>query len=112
MPATLRSLTAKVVDLAIPIDDDPAGITIQYRPHNMTANTEARIHTASGENLELAALVEMTLPVLASWDFRMDEGEDVIPLTKEGLSEVPGTILLLVLEAIAEDRRPDSKGTA
>lgn len=111
MPATLNKLTAKTVKLAIAVDDDPEAITVWYRPHNMTAKVEERVQEEAGKNLELAALVEMTQSVLADWDLAMNEGEPTIPITKEGLSEVPASILMLIMEAISKDRKPDPKGT-
>lgn len=111
MPATLKSLQEKVVPLVIAIDDDPEAITLKYRPHNMTANIEEKVQAAAKEGRELEAVVEMTLPVLAEWDFRMDHGEPTIPVTKDGLSQVPSSILLLVLEAIGKDRTPDPNAT-
>lgn len=113
MPKSVKQFRDIIVELAIPMDDDPAAITVQYRPHNMTANHEVVASKAAGEGRELQALVGMVQPVVASWDLRMEEDGDIVPITTEGLSDVPSSILLMVLDAIAKDRNvEDPKATA
>jgi hypothetical protein len=111
MPATLHSLTSKTVDLAIAIDDDPAAITVTYIPHALTPATEKRVQEAASKGYELESIVEMFLPVVSKWDLAMNPGEDPIPLEREALEEVPSSILMLILEAVAADRKPDPKET-
>jgi hypothetical protein len=111
MPLTLSDLTAEKKKLPIAISDDPEAITVWYRPHNMTATIEKKAREAAEKGAELEAIVEMILPVVAEWDFRMTADADIVPCTREGFSEVPTSILLLILEAVGADRNPDPKAT-
>ncbi len=113
MPKSVKQFQDVLVELAVAMDDDPAAITVQYRPHNMTANHEVVASKAAAEGRELQALVAMVIPVVGSWDLRMEEDGDIVPITTEGLSDVPSSILLLVLDAIGKDRTvQDPKVTA
>lgn len=111
MPATLKSLTSVLKELPIPIAEDPAAITVQYRPHAMTQEIEEAMMVHAETGRDLAATIELFIPVVAEWDFRMDEGEPVIEITKEGLRIVPVDILTLILRKCAEDQQPDPKAT-
>lgn len=111
MAKTLSQLTAQTVELPIAVGDDPAAFIVHYRPHNMTADVEKKANEAIKNSAELEAAVEMALPIIASWDLRMDEDSGVVPVTKEGLSTVPVSILMLVMQQVGEHRNPDPKGT-
>lgn len=112
MPATLHSLRSKVVELDIKIDDDPKFLTVTYRPHALTAANEKLASEKTRRGEELGGLIELFLPVVASWNLKEYEDGPIIELTREELTEkVPADILMDIMNQITDDRKPDPKGT-
>lgn len=109
MPLTLKDLTSKTKPLAIKVDEDPAAFNIVYRPHNMTADVETRVAAAAEKGLEIKGLIAMVLNVVESWDLQMEAKGPIVELSEKGLQDFPGDILLLVMEQITEDIKPDPK---
>ena len=109
MPMTLTDMQSKTKRLAIKVDDDPEAFVVVYRPHNMTARVEDKVAAANRDGLELTALIHMVLPVVQSWDLRMSADSEPVALTEESLRDVPGDILLMVMEQISADIKPDPK---
>jgi len=63
---------------------------------------------AAGKGATMA--VEMALKLVRSWDLKREETDkEPIPLTREELRTVPTTVLSMIFEAIAEDRRPNAE---
>lgn len=108
MPATLKSVTSKVNTVAVEIDGDPKGITVNYTTRKLTPRVQAEIDRffTEGKGDSVESVIEQFLVMAVSWDFVPDEGKPPIPLTKEALMDVPLEILGDVLGAITDDLSP------
>jgi hypothetical protein len=120
MAATLEKLTAKRVRLTLPLfEDEPDGdkVTVSYKPRAMTPKLErkfnklmAEIRSESDDTESLVnarQVMQMFLLVVPEWDFRETEEGPTIPLTEEGLEDVPAQFLGYLLTEITKDQTPD-----
>ncbi len=109
MPATLKSLTAKTRKIDIAIDDDPKAITIEYTPRGYTARIERQVKEAMESELASAMMIPMVLSMVTKWNLSPAPGDPPIPLTPEGLEDVPTEILGLIVETIGEEMSPKAE---
>lgn len=104
MAATLKTLRSKTKSLAIDIDGET--ITVQYTPRGYTAEIEDQIMAALGENRPSAMMIPAMLALVMKWDLSEEKGKPPIPLTPEGLRDVPTEILGEIVNAVTEDMNP------
>lgn len=111
MAATLKSLTEGSSGLAVAYRDDPQAVTIWSRP--LTPRIERQISAlAEGENsTATSTIVPLVLALVAKWDLRPDEKSPVLPLTDEGVQDVPFALLMAIIEAIGQDQGPKAATT-
>lgn len=107
MPATLKSLTAKVDKLDIKIDDDPKAISISYNPRLYTARLEQEVAEAAKNNLPAGSLVPAIRQLVTEWNLRPDKEEPIIELTTEALLDIPAELLFSIVDQIGEQQNPD-----
>jgi hypothetical protein len=117
MSATLEKLTAKRVVIEIPIDeDDPTSdpVRIVYQPDTLTKKHEREFNEIASEspsgNRMVGASITLHafLLVVREWDLKWNASDpEVIPLTEEGLDDVPVPLLQYFLNKIGEDQKPD-----
>ena len=108
MAATLGKLIAQHPTVKVPVGDD--SMTVTYNAHAFDQATEEELSDfqAAGKGATMA--VEMALKLVRSWDLKREETDkEPIPLTREELRTVPTTVLSMIFEAIAEDRRPNAE---
>lgn len=118
---TLADFRQRTVPLAIPIEvgTDPetgqpvtATLTVRYRAHAYDRAMEEELNALSkraGEDeLILAeAKIAVFCRVVAEWDLRWTADDpEPVPITPEGLREVPLDLIDVVMEAIRADRAP------
>lgn len=115
MAATLTSITSKKVALAIPVDEDqPDGekVNLTYKPKAFSRGYERQFNDLMGHQNEQMVGAEITvrtfLLMVTDWDTKWNESDsDPIPLTPEGLEDVPVQWLQYLLRKIGEDQQPD-----
>jgi hypothetical protein len=78
MPATLRSIQGRVVELNVCLDPDKPEderteddfFTVRYRQHNLTRKIADLAQDAEKDGRVFEALVKMCIPVFESWDLK------------------------------------------
>ena len=118
MPATLSSITSKRATIYVPVDKDNLDgekVRVTYKPRAVTPRIEKAIRQASKEAetdedaAELKSL-QMFCTVVVEWDLRADDlAPEPIPITVDGLQDMPWRFLMDILEAIGNDQKPDPK---
>jgi hypothetical protein len=85
-------------------DDDPLHLT--YYPRAITPKMEKAFQKliASGEPDQI--VYDSLHALIKSWDLTDEDGQE-IPRTKEGLEDLPSSLLSYVFEKISEDIRPN-----
>lgn len=86
MPATLRSIRGKTVELQVFLDPDKPVeersdddyFTVRYRQHNLTAQVADLASKAEKDGRALDALIELCVPVFESWDLKPGATEEQI----------------------------------
>ena len=116
MPASLKSITSKRATIFVPIDPanpDSDKVRVVYRPKALTERAINRFNdivSAAADN-ELAGgkqTIELFVTIVESWDLLADPSDtDPIPLTYEGLADVPTAFLNDVIVATSDDQKPD-----
>lgn len=115
MAATLTSITSKKVVLSVPLDEDqPDGdkVTLTYKPKAFSRGYEREFNELMGHQNEQMVGAEVTvrtfLLMVTGWDAKWNESDsDPIPLTPEGLEDVPTQFLQYLLREIGKDQQPD-----
>jgi hypothetical protein len=114
MPATLESLSSKRVTLTIPLDpSDPAGdaLRVVYRPRAITPRLEKAMREAAAADDEdeiITKLARHFCTLVVEWDLRArSDSVEPVPLTAEGLLDVPSSVILDIYRAINADQMPD-----
>ena len=115
MAATLKSITSKTATLSVPLDDDdPDGevVTLTYKPKAFSRSYEREFNDLAGRQDDQMVGAEITvrtfLLMVTSWDAKWDDADpNPIPLTPEGLEDVPTQLLQYLLKKIGEDQQPD-----
>lgn len=77
-------------------------ITLGYTPAGVTPRMFAMADEAQNGTVNIGALCTMMAPMLIDWDVTDDDGA-TLPLTAEGLMDVPIPVLVKLMEAIAAD---------
>lgn len=95
-----------VKKLAVPYGDFV--INIEYSRSRYTPKFEKELKEKTDEGLPAASLSLFLISLLRKWDIVDDKGNPV-PLTVEALEEIPTTFQSRLVEAIAEDQRPNQK---
>jgi hypothetical protein len=118
MPATLSSLTNKTATVIVPLDEnDPESETLKvtYRPKAYTKAVERKIGALAEGRSENAPFIaaqsaELIKAMVVKWDLTLTEDDpDPIPITDEGLEDVPTEVLSGIFMAIMADQKPDPK---
>lgn len=115
MAATLKSITSKTVSLTIPVDEDqPDGeqVTLTYKPKAFSRAYEREFNELMTHQNEQMVGAEVTVRtfclMVTGWDAKWSESDsDPIPLTPEGLEDVPTQWLQYLLREIGKDQQPD-----
>lgn len=115
MAATLTSITSKKVTLTVPLDEsEPGGetVTLTYKPKALSRSYEREFNDLMAHQNEQMVGAEITvrtfLLMVTGWDAKWNESDsDPIPLTPEGLEDVPTQFLQYLLRKIGEDQQPD-----
>lgn len=116
MPATLQSITGKRVTLNVPVDKgnpESGSVRIVYKPRAFTPRLEKAIRLAAenegtDEDAALYRVLQQVCTVIVEWDLRAtDDAPEPIPLTPEGLQDVPYAFIMELFEAIRADQEPD-----
>ncbi len=114
MPASLSSITSQRATLLMPVDpNDPDGdrLKIVYKPKVLSTRIMRDITEAVDSDDELAGterVLRQFCKVVVEWDLRTEPGDkEPIPLTPEGLEDVPLLILRDIFTAINDDQSPD-----
>ncbi len=115
MPASLKSITSKRATVSVPVEpDDPDGdqVRVTYRPKAFTPRVYQRFAemqaNSTNEWESGPILVEMFIRIVDKWDLRADaEDEDPIPLTAEGLADVPVALMSSIIGEAISDQQPD-----
>jgi hypothetical protein len=83
-------------------------IEITYSLYRYTPEFEADLEDLVGDSeFVTRGIVESVLHIVISWDIY--DGEDVVPLTTEGLQKVPVRVLGDLMQAISEDAGGDEE---
>lgn len=81
--------------------------TVTYKPNVLTMGEWYRLQRGQeNESPDDSFIVQYLLMVADIWDLTYD-GKKPIPITKEGLADVPMSILSALLTAITEDILPN-----
>jgi hypothetical protein len=115
LAATLRSISSKTATLRVPLDEkNPDGGTVEltYKPKAFSRSYERQFNDLMAHQSEQMVGAEITvrtfLLMVTGWDLKWDESDaDPIPLTPEGLEDVPTQTLQYLLRKIGEDQQPD-----
>lgn len=115
MPASLKSIASKRVTLTVPVDEDqPDGdkVTLTYRPKALSRSYEREFNEVMAHQDEQMVGAEITVRtfqlMVTGWDAKWDESDsETIPLTDDGLENVPTQFLQYLLRKIGEDQQPD-----
>lgn len=94
-------------ELVIPFGDE--SITILYSRRKYTPKFEKILKSTNDEGLPAESLSMFITGIVLSWDIIQDNSDEKVPITVEGLSEVPVIVQQKIVEAIAEDQRPNQK---
>jgi len=107
MPIDLDSSILDRADAPVEFAGQTAKLT--YRPTAFTPAMEAdyRAVLRSGARTDGQYAAWLLCRVLISWD--VTRGDDLIPITDEGLSDVPSQLLWACINAIHDHRRPKEK---
>lgn len=106
MPVRLHHLQQDQRTFTMPVGDD--ALTITYRPGAITPAAEAAMMEAAADRGSGAALGGMLRAALVAWDL-LDDDDQPIPLTEEGMSAIPTAFLAEVVRALMEDLRPNAR---
>lgn len=87
----------------IEVELDEGVLSVVYRPGAYTAEIEMML--AEAEKQPLSTMCRIVEKVVESWDLM--DGEVVFPVVFEALATLPAGFLLRVMQAIAEDMRPN-----
>lgn len=87
-------------------DEDPLHVT--YYPRAITPKMERAFQKliASGEPDQI--VYDSLHALIQSWDLTDEDGQE-IPRTREGLEDLPSSLLTHVFEKISEDIRPNAE---
>lgn len=96
----------KAVTKPLVVDFDGEVINLTYRPNIYTLGFTRKMMEAR-DSEDFSALAQSFVEFLASWDLM--EGDQVIPLTTEGVERVPFEILAAIEAQIAETLRPSEE---
>lgn len=115
MAASLRSITSKKATLTLPLDEsDPDGgmVELTYKPKSLSRKYEREFNDLMVNKDEQMVGAEITvrtfLYMVTGWNLKWDESDsEPIPLTAEGLEDVPTETLQYLLRKIGEDQQPD-----
>lgn len=116
MPASLKSITGKKATIHVPLDsDDPesAKVRIVYRSRAITERKIEQINETGrerykGELTDARQVRAFIQSIVTEWDLLADpDDSDPVPLTSEGLADVPTAFLIEILEATVADQKPD-----
>jgi hypothetical protein len=97
----LSDLTSETRELAVPYKEKPDEYIVKlvYRTHVITPGFMREIQELDGVD----RLVYQIKKIIVSWDVTDDDLKP-IPITDEGLAEVPTQLMLWILDQIAQDR--------
>jgi hypothetical protein len=107
----LNKYTAVTKPLTLKIDDEVLNIT--YRPNIYTLGFARELGDAL-ESKDFDRQAETFARLVASWDLYLNENE-LVPLSAEGIQQVPIQVLAAIDAAIAEAVRPsedEKKGSS
>jgi hypothetical protein len=93
-----KRLTVEIGDVAI---------ELSYRPAVVTPRWQKAAAAAKDGDIDTGLLVPMC-QLVAGWDLENDDGTPV-PLTPEGLQDIPAQALLAILQAVTGDMAPNPK---
>lgn len=100
----LKSMTRSVT-----VDFFGVPIEVQYRPAAMTVELEERLFAGAPEGEDARSWVLAGFQqVIAGWD--VTEGGEPVPITAEGLRQVPSRVLWETLVQIGRDQSPGKSG--
>lgn len=94
-----RNLTVEFEDG----DDDP--LHLAYYPRAITPRMERAFQDLQASGQADQVIYDSLAALIQSWDLTDDDGTE-IPRTKDGLQDLPSSLLLHVFNSIAEDIRP------
>lgn len=85
---------------------------VTYRPFAMTPEREAELDSLEDSPGEW--FLQFFCDVVSDWDVRTSDKGKKVPITPDGLQQVPSGVLRSVMNAVGEDRRvdPPSGGTS
>lgn len=96
------------VDVGTEEEPDVYTITGTYRVHAYNEALESEVVQFAEQSRGGAVIRATALRVIASWDLPLDDDTpEPVPLTPEGLREVPSEFLERLLDAIKENRSPN-----
>jgi hypothetical protein len=86
-------------------DDDP--LHLVYYPRAITPRMERAFQELQASGQADQIIYDSLGALIQSWDLT-NEFDEEIPRTREGLEDLPSSLLLHVFEKISEDIRPNS----
>jgi hypothetical protein len=114
MARTLAGLKAKTHTFTAEInvgdehEPDLFPVRVTYRAHAFDEALEEAVAPLAEASRMAAVVREVTIRVIDSWDLKADDdATEPVPLTPEGLKDIPSDFLELLLEAIKANRRPN-----
>jgi hypothetical protein len=87
-------------ELAIAVGS--GSIVLGYNPSGVTPRMMAMADEAQKGNVGVATLCAMLAPMLVDWDVT-DDDNNPLPLTADGLQDIPFGILVKIMTEIGED---------
>lgn len=105
MPVSIHSLKHMTKTCA-PIEFEGGGtLTLTYRVHAFTPNTETDLRASEEEGQVSDSLVKTLAVLLENWDLTDEKGK-VLSINEKTLRDVPISILGKCFTAISEDQLP------
>jgi hypothetical protein len=87
-------------------DDDP--LHLVYYPRAITPRMERAFQELQASGQADQIIYDSLGALIQSWDLTDDDGQEV-PRTRDGLEDLPSSLLLHVFEKISEDIRPNAQ---
>lgn len=103
----VSSYAQRTRNLTLAFDDDDDPLHLTYYPRAITPKMEKAFQQLQASGQADQIIYDSLRALIQSWDLTDDAGVE-IPRTREGLEDLPSSLLLHVFERISEDIRPNA----
>jgi len=108
----LHDLSKRTKEVTVTYDGE--SFTVTYFPHRFTPAVNLKLSLASYVDMPLEEAMsdyaETIASVIKAWEIM--DGTKPWPVTKENIAKLPDAVLMAILEAIRNDRRPNAPSAA